>query len=1159
MALAPVTFLDGSSLTTGEQQAELLYVAYFDRAGDPTGRQYWVDNLDNGVESFTQVATDFAQSSEAESLYPLIAFPTNNSDVFRVSFITEIYENLFNRAPDAPGLAYWDNELKQDQATLTGSALAAQIAGFVIEVAKGAQDAGPDLDLTTLKNKVQVAEYFTDNLEIKGIPWSTLFSVEAQQDVANTTSASSGAGSVAAQEAIIQQQLAAGAPGPTIVLTTGLDNVVISQKNTVVDGTFNGSGATFTPFDTVTGSGISGSTIDLFDLGTGEFFNPTLIAGISVSGVLTANFQSTEALVINTATSAQGWTGLANLNVTATGIEDNSITAAGTTNVTFTDIGLADWTDTLEGGANIVVKVTDTASWSTITVGDVTAPTGNVSITETTSGLGDAAGTVTVYGSATTTTVSVTFIVAANSDIAGEVLIYDVNDSSTTKAGAITTVTISGTNYGGGAATIYDNSLSNLTVNNVSASSTFTITSNATFAASTPTTILNLAVNNDLFAATIDDTNNEYKTINVTTGASPSTVVIQDTRATTLSIAGSSVLALTADGMTALKTIVISGAAGLNDSDLTGLAALTSVTDTSSGAVTLSLNDTVTSFLGASSTGPEVITLANDATNAIMGNNTSNSEVVFNAAAATFTAVDTGTNVTGFQILGVGSAGSGTFTMNAKPFAGYTSIDDQGAAGTVTFTGVIAGTALKIDAADGGVVTYQLADTSGPTDSVAVTLGEAGVTAAGFTVSPDLVLEDNNFIGIGTVSITANNTTAGAVETITQLSDSALSSLTIAGSGDLAITMQFNDMAATLDITDNSTNTTGLLFNDGIVDNSLTALTLAGSNAADMTLVSLSDSAASLTVTDSYSGAASIATLAMPSATTESFSDTGSGSLSIGGTANVATALASLTLSGAVAYTATGDAVTTGITVSGASDNAAVSLTISGGAGAGHTDSITLGNGNDVISDASANASATVTLGNGNDVVSVATANATATVDITVGTGANTIVVGSGTETVNSSVAITAGAHNGVDAITVGPDAGVSAPQPVSISGLNNSSSSDTISFSGDAHQLVKATTFQVTAAMVQADSTHAGNPTQLSDWVITADDSAANHGADGAAHSVAWFQFGGNTYIYESVAGATADAGGHPAGNTLVELVGTDYTFNSVGLGATGILTLHG
>ena len=44
-----------------------LYVAYFDRAPDPAGLQFWIDQLDNGRD-FNTISQDFAMSEEAKEL-----------------------------------------------------------------------------------------------------------------------------------------------------------------------------------------------------------------------------------------------------------------------------------------------------------------------------------------------------------------------------------------------------------------------------------------------------------------------------------------------------------------------------------------------------------------------------------------------------------------------------------------------------------------------------------------------------------------------------------------------------------------------------------------------------------------------------------------------------------------------------------------------------------------------------------------------------------------------------------------------------------------------------------------------------------------------------------------------------------------------------------
>jgi len=51
-----------------------LYAGYFDRAPDPIGLQFWIDQIENGRE-FNTIAADFAASPEAEALYPYLTAP----------------------------------------------------------------------------------------------------------------------------------------------------------------------------------------------------------------------------------------------------------------------------------------------------------------------------------------------------------------------------------------------------------------------------------------------------------------------------------------------------------------------------------------------------------------------------------------------------------------------------------------------------------------------------------------------------------------------------------------------------------------------------------------------------------------------------------------------------------------------------------------------------------------------------------------------------------------------------------------------------------------------------------------------------------------------------------------------------------------------------
>lgn len=122
-----------------------LYIGYFDRAPDPSGLAYWINELDNNPNmSFVDIAQSFSVQPEATALYPFLANPQVASPE---AFITAVYLNLFNRAPDAEGLAYWTAELAAGKSP----------GRMIIDIQSGAQDSAAGQDLTILNNKTEVA------------------------------------------------------------------------------------------------------------------------------------------------------------------------------------------------------------------------------------------------------------------------------------------------------------------------------------------------------------------------------------------------------------------------------------------------------------------------------------------------------------------------------------------------------------------------------------------------------------------------------------------------------------------------------------------------------------------------------------------------------------------------------------------------------------------------------------------------------------------------------------------------------------------------------------------------------------------------------------------------------------------------------------------
>ncbi len=89
-------------------QVDSYYQTYLHRAADPAGRQFWITEMENGV-SEEAVVTDMLKSPEYIAEHPT-----------QTQFITGLYQDLLNRAPDAAGLTTWMNVMAQRPGTTPG-------------------------------------------------------------------------------------------------------------------------------------------------------------------------------------------------------------------------------------------------------------------------------------------------------------------------------------------------------------------------------------------------------------------------------------------------------------------------------------------------------------------------------------------------------------------------------------------------------------------------------------------------------------------------------------------------------------------------------------------------------------------------------------------------------------------------------------------------------------------------------------------------------------------------------------------------------------------------------------------------------------------------------------------------------------------------------
>ena len=92
---------DGLSLSSSQATIYRLYQATLDREPELAGLNFHVNNMVNGV-SLQSIASNFVNSDEFTSKYGSL----DNSQ-----FVTQLYANVLDRLPDAPGLTYWTNLL----------------------------------------------------------------------------------------------------------------------------------------------------------------------------------------------------------------------------------------------------------------------------------------------------------------------------------------------------------------------------------------------------------------------------------------------------------------------------------------------------------------------------------------------------------------------------------------------------------------------------------------------------------------------------------------------------------------------------------------------------------------------------------------------------------------------------------------------------------------------------------------------------------------------------------------------------------------------------------------------------------------------------------------------------------------------------------------
>ncbi len=147
-----------------------LYIAYFNRAPDAVGLNFWGTAFANGT-TLEEIATLFIDQTETRALYP----DTLSND----DFIAAVYDNVLGRLGDADGVSFWRGVL-DDTASGVGR------DQFILEVLRGARsDPDPTLGQAFVDQQLADRQYLENKTDI-GAYYAV---VQGLSDVANAQAA----------------------------------------------------------------------------------------------------------------------------------------------------------------------------------------------------------------------------------------------------------------------------------------------------------------------------------------------------------------------------------------------------------------------------------------------------------------------------------------------------------------------------------------------------------------------------------------------------------------------------------------------------------------------------------------------------------------------------------------------------------------------------------------------------------------------------------------------------------------------------------------------------------------------------------------------------------------------------------------------------------
>jgi hypothetical protein len=126
-----------------------LYIAYFNRAPDAIGLNFWGTVFANGF-TLEAIASEFVGQPETRETYP--------EGTTTLEFTTAVYNNVLGRTPDQSGLDFWTNALDSGQVTRDF---------FILDVLRGAKsDLKPEQGQDFVDQQIADRAYLSDKTDI---------------------------------------------------------------------------------------------------------------------------------------------------------------------------------------------------------------------------------------------------------------------------------------------------------------------------------------------------------------------------------------------------------------------------------------------------------------------------------------------------------------------------------------------------------------------------------------------------------------------------------------------------------------------------------------------------------------------------------------------------------------------------------------------------------------------------------------------------------------------------------------------------------------------------------------------------------------------------------------------------------------------------------